>query len=238
VSRLNRDSSSRSHRIRAVIYLALGFIHLFALVFANPASALFGADADAAFTYEAVGVTAENGTLSFDPALPDDGLEGVDCLGTYSRLCGLEVRQLDGNVTVRKVNPVERRATPYVEFFDQYYRRVHDQHGSTTTYGLHPVPAQVVLEDIARPVSETNQSTSISRVLSRGTATVPHRLQHPTQVVLSGDSYYVFNLQRAETPRDGPGQSIVPLATGGLLLAGLWSLRRGWVQYDQWQARQ
>ncbi|WP_209590345.1 hypothetical protein [Halarchaeum rubridurum] len=234
MSRLRTER--RSHLVRAGVYLALGVLLVSSLVFATPASVVFGSGSESDFTYTAVEVTAESGALAFDGEPPDDGLRGVDCLSDYSRLCGLEVRQLDGDVTVEKVNPVERRAAPYVAFFDQYYRRVHERNGSTITYGLQPVSAGTVLDDIARPVAETNRPSSIRRLVSEGTAAVPHRLRDPTQAVRSGESYYVFNYQRGETPRDQHGTGVAALGRIAMLLVGLWSLRRGWVQYDRWRA--
>ncbi|QLC34898.1 hypothetical protein EFA46_011600 (plasmid) [Halarchaeum sp. CBA1220] len=224
---------SESHRLRAGALLALGFVLVFGPALAGPIGTLPGPDD--AYTYEAVEVTAENETLVFHGPLPDDGVRGVDCLRVYSRLCGLEVDQLDGNVTVRQVNPVERRASPYVEFFDQYYRRIHVENGRTVTYGLRPVSPRTVLDDVSRPVGETGHPDDLRRVISRGTATIDHRIASPTRVVRSDGSYYVFNLQRAETPHDR-GPSLAPLGTVVAMLAGLWSLRRGWVHYDRWRA--
>ena len=226
-------SDAAGDGLRAGVYLAVGCCLLLSPAAAGPVGDAFAPEST--YTYEAVEVTAENDTLAFDGPPPDDGVRGIDCLASYSRLCGLERAQLDGNVTAERVNPIERRAAPFVEFDDQYYRRVHEESGDTVVYGLRPVPARTVLAAVAVPVDETTNASARRDIVAGGTATVDRELDAPGQVVSVNESYYVFNFQRAETPRgDGPRAMITLGATVGFLF-GLWSLRRGWLAYDDWR---
>lgn len=228
------DDGSTRQLLVAVVYLALGT----ALVLAPAAAGPVGdyVEPDDAYTYEAVEVIPYERSLAFDGPPPDDGIRGVDCLVDYTRLCGLEVKQLDRNVTVRKVNPIEREAAPYVEFSDRYYRRVSDRNATHVTYGLRPVSTRAMLDTLAVPVERTEHPGSVRRLIRAETATIDHELARPEQVVAVNGSYYVFSLQSAETPRDGRSEGLVLFGAGVGFLAGLWSLRRGWLRYDRWRA--
>jgi hypothetical protein len=146
------------------------------------------------------------------------------------------VRQLDRNVTVRRVSPIERRAAPYVEFFDRYYRRVSDGNATHVTYGLRPVSARAMLDTLAVPVERTEHPSATRRLVRAENATIDHELARPERVVVANGSYYVFSLQSTETPRDGRSEGLVLFGAGVGFLAGLWSLRRGWLRYDRWRA--
>jgi len=237
VSDADPTDETALHRERAILYLAIGGLLVLSPAVVGPVGDTL--EPNPSYTYEAVEVTVQNGTLAFDGPPPDDGIEGVDCLGVYSRLCGLEVEQLDGNVTVEKVNPVERETARYVEFFDQYYRRVHHRSASHITYGLEPVSARTVLETISVPINQTEDPAAVRTTVRRDSGTIDHELSAPEQVVGVEGSYYVFNLQRAETPRDTSNRvdGILLLGAGLGFLLGVWSLRRGWVQYDRWLER-
>lgn len=149
------------HRERAIVYVTIGVL----LVLSPAAGGPIGDTLEPrpSYTYEAVEVTVQNGTLAFDGPPPDDGIEDVDCFGEYSRLCGLEVEQLDGNVTVERVNPIERESARYAEFFDQYYRRVQHRNASHITYGLEPVSARIVLDTISVPIDQTEDRLQSGR---------------------------------------------------------------------------
>lgn len=225
------DDGPTHHRARALLYLSVGVALVLAPAAVGPVDE--AVTPDASYTYEAVEVTPRDGTLVFDGPPPDDGLARVGCVVDYSRLCGLEVRMLEGDVTVRKVNPVRRQAAPYAEFDDTYYRRTHARVDGRLRFGLRPVAAEAVLGDVAVPASETARPSAVRRVVSDGTAAVGHELD-AGQVVEVDGAYYAFNRQRAETPREPPGRDLsVQVGAAAAFFVGLWSLRRGWVQYDR-----
>lgn len=226
------------NRALAVLYLAIGVL----LVLSPVVIGSFGTahEPRPSYTYEAVEVTVQNGSLAFDGPPPEDGIEGIDCVTDYSRLCGLEVDQLDGNVTVEKVNPITGETAQYVEFFDQYYRRVHHRNASHITYGLEQVSAQTVLESISVPIDQTEDPVAVGTIIGQTTGSIDHKLSTPEQVVAVEGSYYLFNFQRAETPRDTSGRTAaIPFLLSGLgVILGVWSLRKGWIRYDRWRGRE
>lgn len=237
VSDADSTDGTALHRERAILYLGIGVLLVLSPAVIDPVSDTL--EPGPSYTYEAIEVTAQNGEFAFAGPPPDDGIEGVDCISIYSRLCGLEVEQLDGNVTVEEINPVERQSARYVEFFDQYYRRVHHRNDSHITYSLEPVLARTVLETISVSIDQTADPAATRTIISRNPRTIDHELSTPEQVVAVDGSYYVFNLQRAETPRDTSGQvdGILLLGSGLGFILGIWSLRRGWIQYDRWLDR-
>lgn len=103
------------------------------------------------------------------------------------------------------------------------------------TYGLRPVPARTVLERVSVPVERTDDPSAARRIVERGNATVDRELAAPGRVVAVDGSYYVFDLDRAVTPRGGNAEVFVTLGAIVGLALGLWSLRRGWVHYDRWR---
>ncbi|MFB6068460.1 MAG: hypothetical protein ABEJ90_00860 [Halobacterium sp.] len=222
------------HRARAVAYLLAGL-----LLVQSPVLAPAAADAVAPedeYTYRAVEVTAENGTLAYDGPPPDDGLRGLACEGAYSRLCGVEVRLLNGTLTVRKVNPVERSRPRYVEFFDRYYERAHERVGDEIRFSLRRVSAAAVLDGIAVDARHAADGEAKRRIAASGTGTVDHELAAPNRpVVVDGDAY-VFLEQRVSVADGGGLRNVVPVAVAAGTLLGLWLLRRGWLHYDRWRA--
>jgi hypothetical protein len=235
VTRPGTAGGGTHHRARALLYLSVGALLVLAPAAVGPVDEAVGPQPS--YTYQAVEVTPRDGALVFDGPPPDGGLDSVACEPDYSRLCGLEVGVLEGDVTVRKVNPLRRQAAPYAELDGTYYRRTHDRVDGRVRFGLQPVPAGTVLEDVAVPAGETAHPSVVRRVVSEGTATVGHELDTGQVVQLDG-SYYAFNVQQVETPRESPGRDLsVRLGATVAFLAGLWSLRRGWVQYDRWRGR-
>lgn len=223
----------RSHAARAVIYLIIGVV-LLSPAFTGPFSDLLGQGDQ--YTYEAVEVTTERGWLDFKGPMPNEPVRGIDCLRDYSRLCGLEVAQLDGNVSVREIHTVWPQEAPYVQIGGEYYLRTqkYNQSENTIEFGLRPVSMQTVLEGISIPVDYTKNPTNVWQVLSRGNATIDHQLSTPRPIIRHEDSYYVYVLTEKDTIVDWKTRRNERVGTMVNFVLGLWLLRRGWVHYDHW----
>jgi len=90
VSDADPTDETALHRERAILYLAIGSLLVLSPTVVGPVGDTL--EPNPSYTYEAVEVTVQNGTLAFDGPPPDDGIEGVDCFGDYSTVVSLGYR--------------------------------------------------------------------------------------------------------------------------------------------------
>jgi hypothetical protein len=134
------------------------------------------------------------------------------------------------------MNPVRRVEEGYTRVNGRFYERTRQRVDGGIRFGLRPVTARAVLDAVAVAVDLTDDETAVRTVVTEGTATLDGELTAPNRVVTVDGDHYVFELQRAETPRTPRADGPVVVAAGVGFLLGLWSLRRGWLHYDAWRA--
>ena len=240
------EDDAFGHWLRAVLYLALGVSLALTPAFAGAVSQPI--QPTESHTYEAVEVVPDGRSIGIDRGpdgnvsngpIPD--LQGIDCTYYRSRLCTIE-RALLRNGTVRAAYaPFEAhgRSGPsrYVRLSRALYERGYDRMDDGTDIGLEPVSAVAVLENVSVGVEHREDPVGVRRIVERGNATLDHELAEPREIVAVNGSYYVFYRSGYESPPAGSGQPRAALVGAVGFLAGLWSLRRGWVHYDRARGR-
>lgn len=177
---------------------------------------LFPHEGETEYTNERVEIRVKDGTISYDGkhwgAL--DHANDIDEIGCQSadrrgRVCGFDAYlATEGSVTVTDGEQVRYRTAAYSVIESDYFRRIREPNGSTTSFDVERVSPEALLAEIAtdapgRPADEVWDGAPLQyRIAVTGETTTTHELLEDDAlgtVYRQNGSYYTVVVTRSST---------------------------------------
>lgn len=174
------------------------------------------------YRYESVEIEADGNAFDYD----DDrvrffqGFEGVDCYLEIerSRLCVLERRLLDGNLTVDDQRVDYPTVDELYTYHDgQFYERHDTIRNGTLVLDLRPVSAGAVLSTVSYDLEDLDRP--LQRAVEGDTGAVHRDLDAHGRIVWHEGSYYALYETESSQAKGYPASFVGAIA-------GLWLLSR------------